>query len=105
MDVPNLEQTIIITDAAVNIFPTIEDKVHIIQNAIDLAHALGKPQPKVAILSAMETVNAKVQTTIEAGALCKMAERGEMSGGILEGQLDSDDDISLQDDGSRTSGS
>jgi phosphate acetyltransferase len=95
MDVPTLEQAIIITDAAVNIFPTLEDKVHIIQNAIDLAHALGKPQPKVAILSAMETVNPKVQSTIEAAALCKMAERGQITGGILDGPLALDNAINL----------
>lgn len=95
MDVPILEQAIIITDAAVNIFPTLEDKVHIIQNAIDLAHALGKSQPKVAILSAMETVNPKVQSTIEAAALCKMAERGQISGGILDGPLALDNAINL----------
>jgi phosphate acetyltransferase len=95
MDVPTLEQPIIITDAAVNIFPTLEDKVHIIQNAIDLAHALGKPQPKVAILSAMETVNPKVPSTIEAGALCKMADRGQITGGILDGPLALDNAINL----------
>lgn len=95
MDVPTLEQAIIITDAAVNIFPTFEDKVHIIQNAIDLAHALGKPQPKVAILSAMETVNPKMQSTIEAGALCKMADRGQITGGILDGPLALDNAINL----------
>src|ERR1700756_1569947 len=95
MDVPTLEQALIITDAAVNIFPTLEDKVHIIQNAIDLAHALGKSQPKVAILSAMETVNPKVQSTIEAGALCKMADRGQITGGILDGPLALDNAISL----------
>ena len=95
MDVPTLEQAIIITDAAVNFFPTLEDKVHIIQNAIDLAHALGKPQPKVAILSAMETVNPKVQSTIEAGALCKMADRGQITGGILDGPLALDNAINL----------
>jgi len=95
MDVPILEQAIIITDAAVNIFPTLEDKVHIIQNAIDLAHALGKPQPKVAILSAMETVNPKVQSTVEAAALCKMAERGQITGGILDGPLALDNAINL----------
>jgi phosphate acetyltransferase len=83
MDVPDLEQALIISDAAVNIFPTFDDKVHIIQNAIDLAHALGVARPKVAILSAMETVNSKVQSTIEAGALCKMADRGQITGGIL----------------------
>jgi phosphate acetyltransferase len=95
MDVPTLEQPIIITDAAVNIFPTLEDKVHIIQNAIDLAHALGKPQPKVAILSAMETVNPKVPSTIEAAALCKMADRGQITGGILDGPLALDNAINL----------
>ena len=95
MDVPTLEQAIIITDAAVNIFPTLEDKVHIIQNAIDLAHALGIAKPKVAILSAMETVNPKVQSTIEAGALCKMADRGQITGGILDGPLALDNAINL----------
>jgi len=95
MDVPTLEQAIIITDAAVNIFPTLEDKVHITQNAIDLAHALGKPQPKVAILSAMETVNPKVQSTLEAAALCKMADRGQLTGAILDGPLALDNAINL----------
>jgi phosphate acetyltransferase len=95
MDVPTLERAIIITDAAVNIFPTLEDKVHIIQNAIDLAHALGKARPKVAILSAMETVNSKVPSTIEAGALCKMADRGQITGGILDGPLALDNAINL----------
>jgi phosphate acetyltransferase len=95
MDVPSLEQALIITDAAVNIFPTLEDKVHIVQNAIDLAHALGKPQPKVAILSAMETVNPKVQSTIEAAALCKMADRGQITGGILDGPLALDNAINV----------
>lgn len=96
MDVPTLDQAIIITDAAVNIFPTLEDKVHIIQNAIDLAQALGKPQPKVAILSAMETVNTKVPSTVEAAALCKMAERGQIVGGILDGPLALDNAIDLK---------
>ena len=95
MDVPTLEQPLIITDAAVNIFPTLEDKVHIVQNAIDLAHALRKPQPKVAILSAMETVNPKVPSTIEAAALCKMADRGQITGGILDGPLALDNAINL----------
>ena len=95
MDVPILEQAIIITDAAVNIFPTLEDKVHIIQNAIDLAHALGNTQPKVAILSAMETVNPKMQSTIEAAALCKMADRGQITGGTLDGPLALDNAINL----------
>lgn len=95
MDVPILEQAIIITDAAVNIFPTLEDKVHITQNAIDLAHSLGNSQPKVAILSAMETVNPKVPSTIEAAALCKMADRGQITGGTLDGPLALDNAINL----------
>ena len=96
LDVPALDRAIIVTDAAVNMFPSFEDKVHIIQNAIDLAHALGKARPKVAILSAMETVNPKVQTTIEAGALCKMADRGQITGGILDGPLALDNAINLE---------
>jgi phosphate acetyltransferase len=95
MDVPTLDQVIFITDAAVNIFPTLEDKIHIIQNAIDLAQALGRERPKVAILSAMETVNPKVQSTIEAAALCKMADRGQITGGILDGPLALDNAIDL----------
>ncbi len=95
MDVPTLDRAIIITDAAVNMFPTLEDKVHIIQNAIDLAQALGRARPKVAILSAMETINPKVPTTIEAGALCKMADRGQITGGLLDGPLALDNAINL----------
>ena len=95
MDVPAIERVLVITDAAVNVFPTLEDKVHIIQNAIDLAHALGKPQPKVAILSAMETVNPKVPSTVEAAALCKMADRGQITGGLLDGPLALDNAINL----------
>jgi phosphate acetyltransferase len=95
MDVPTIDRVVIITDAAVNIFPTLEDKVHITQNAIDLARALGMDKPKVAILSAMETVNPKVPSTIEAAALCKMAERGQITGGILDGPLALDNAIDL----------
>ncbi len=95
MDVPAIDRVVIITDAAVNIFPTLEDKVHIVQNAIDLAQALGLEQPKVAILSAMETVNPKVQSTIEAAALCKMADRGQITGGLLDGPLALDNAIDL----------
>jgi len=95
MDVPSIDRVLIITDAAVNIFPTLEDKVHITQNAIDLAHALGMANPKVAILSAMETVNPKVQSTIEAAALCKMADRGQITGGLLDGPLALDNAIDL----------
>jgi phosphate acetyltransferase len=95
MDVPNLDRALIITDAAINIFPTLEDKIHIVQNAIDLAHALGLEQPKVAILSAMETVNPKIQSTVEAAALSKMADRGQITGGILDGPLALDNAINL----------
>jgi phosphate acetyltransferase len=95
MDVPALEQALIITDAAVNIAPTLADKVHIVQNAIDLAHTLGRALPKVAILSAMETVNPDVPSTIEAAALCKMADRGQITGGVLDGPLALDNAIDL----------
>jgi phosphate acetyltransferase len=95
MDVPALEQALIITDCAINIAPTLQDKVHIIQNAIDLAHVFGRTMPRVAILSAMETVNPSVPSTIEAGALCKMADRGQITGGILDGPLAVDNAINL----------
>jgi phosphate acetyltransferase len=95
MDVPSLDRPIIVTDAAINIFPTLEDKMHIVQNAIDLAHVLGLKQPKVAILSAMETVNPKVPSTVEAAALCKMADRKQITGGILDGPLALDNAIDL----------
>jgi len=94
MDVPGHPNVLIITDAAINIFPTLEDKVDIIQNAIDFAQALGNAQPKVAILSAMEKVNPKLGSTIEAGALCKMADRGQITGGLLDGPLALDNAIS-----------
>ncbi len=84
------------SDAAVNIAPTLEDKVDIVQNAIDLAHDLGVQEVRVAILSAMETVNPKVPSTIEAAALCKMADRGQITGGILDGPLALDNAINLQ---------
>jgi phosphate acetyltransferase len=96
MDVPTYSETLIVTDAAVNIAPTMEDKVHIIQNAIDLAHALRFSEVRVAILSAMETVNPKVPSTIEAAALCKMADRGQITGAILDGPLALDNAISLE---------
>jgi phosphate acetyltransferase len=95
MDVPSYAETLIVTDAAVNIAPTMEDKVDIIQNAIDLAHALNFEEVRVAILSAMETVNPKVPSTVEAGALCKMADRGQITGAILDGPLALDNAISL----------
>jgi phosphate acetyltransferase len=96
MDVPTYAETLIVTDAAVNIAPTMEDKVDIIQNAIDLAHALQFPEVRVAILSAMETVNPKVPSTVEAGALCKMADRGQITGAIVDGPLALDNAISLE---------
>lgn len=96
MDVPNHDQALIISDAAVNIAPTLEDKVDIVQNAIDLAHALGIDVPRVAILSAMETVNPKVPSTVEAAALCKMADRGQIKGGLLDGPLALDNAISVE---------
>ena len=94
MDVPTYPKPLIITDAAINIQPTLEDKVDIVQNAIDLVRALGIEQPKVAILSAVETVSPKIPSTIEAAALCKMAQRGQITGGLLEGPLALDNAIS-----------
>jgi phosphate acetyltransferase len=96
MDVPSYAETLIVTDAAVNIAPTLEDKVHITQNAIDLAHAMRIPEVRVAILSAMETVNPKVPSTIEAAALCKMADRGQITGALLDGPLALDNAINLE---------
>lgn len=94
MDVPHHASALFITDAAINIEPTLAEKVDIVQNAIELAHALGIDCPKVAILSAMETVNPKMQSTIEAAALCKMADRGQITGGVLDGPLALDNAIS-----------
>jgi phosphate acetyltransferase len=87
MEAPLYERPLLITDAAINIYPSLEDKVDIVQNAIDLAHILGNPLPKVAIMSAIETVNPKIVSTIDAAALCKMAERGQITGAILDGPL------------------
>jgi phosphate acetyltransferase len=95
-DVPTYAETLIVTDAAVNIAPTLEDKVDIVQNAIDLAHALRFAEVRVAILSAMETVNPKVPSTIEAAALCKMADRKQITGAVLDGPLALDNAISLE---------
>jgi phosphate acetyltransferase len=96
MDVPTHPDALAITDAAINIAPTLEDKVHIVQNAIDLVRALGIAEPKVAILSAVETVNPKIPSTIDAAALCKMADRGQITGGILDGPLAFDNAISAE---------
>jgi phosphate acetyltransferase len=96
MDVPGHDQPLIITDAAVNIAPDLKAKVDIIQNAIDLAHALTAGEVRVGILSAMESVNPDVPSTIEAAALCKMADRGQITGAILDGPLALDNAISAQ---------
>jgi phosphate acetyltransferase len=95
MDTPAYARTLLISDAAINIKPEFEDKIHIVQNAIDLAHALGIPEPKVALLSAVETVNPKIPSTMEAAALCKMADHGQITGGILDGPLAFDTAVSL----------
>ncbi|WP_264656870.1 bifunctional enoyl-CoA hydratase/phosphate acetyltransferase [Azospirillum canadense] len=96
MNVPTYPRTLLITDAAINIYPTLEDKVDIVQNAIDLAKVLGVETPRVAILSAVETVNPKIASTLEAAALCKMADRGQIKGGILDGPLAFDNAISAE---------
>ena len=96
MDVPSHPDALVISDAAVNIAPTLEDKVDIVQNAIDLAHAMGVPEVRVAILSAMESVNPKVPSTVEAAALCKMADRGQITGALLDGPLALDNAISVE---------
>jgi phosphate acetyltransferase len=94
MDVPGHPEPIIITDAAVNIFPTLKEKVDILQNAIDFAHDVGADEVRVAILSAMETVNPDVPSTIEAAALCKMADRKQITGAIVDGPFALDNAIS-----------
>jgi phosphate acetyltransferase len=94
MDVPGHKDPLIVTDAAVNIAPDLADKVDIVQNAIDLGHALLFGEVRVAILSAMEAVNPKIPSTIEAAALCKMADRGQITGGVLDGPLALDNAIS-----------
>jgi phosphate acetyltransferase len=96
MDVPTYPKPMLITDAAVNIAPGLEEKADIAQNAIHLAHALGVPAPKVAILAAVETVNPKMPSTLEAAALCKMADRGQIKGGVLDGPLAFDNAVSVE---------
>ena len=93
MDVPTYSETIFITDAAINIFPDLDAKRDIVQNAIDLFTEIGLGAPRVAILSAVETVTPKIPSTIDAAALCKMADRGQISGGILDGPLAFDNAI------------
>ena len=94
MDVPTYPKPLFITDAAVNILPNLEEKADIARNAIDLCHAFGIVQPKVAILSAVETISSKIPSTLEAAALCKMAERDQIAGAILDGPLAFDNAIS-----------
>lgn len=96
MDVPTYHKVLLVTDGAINIAPTLEDKVDICQNAIDLAVSLGLEKPKVAILAAVETVTSKMPATLDAAALCKMAERGQIKNGILDGPLAFDNAISTQ---------
>ena len=94
MDVPTYHKVLIITDAAINIAPTLEDKADICQNAIDLAISLGVARPKLAILAAVETINSKMPATLDAAALCKMADRGQIKGAALDGPLAFDNAIS-----------
>jgi phosphotransacetylase len=96
MDVPTYHKVLIVTDGAINILPTLEDKADICQNAIDLAISLGLEKPKVAILAAVETVTSKMPATIDAAALCKMAERKQINGAILDGPLAFDNAISKE---------
>lgn len=96
LDVPTYPRPLFLSDAAINIYPTLEDKFHIVNNAIELAHDLGIDIPKVAILSAVETINPKIPSTLEAASLCKMAERGQIQGALLDGPLAFDNAISKE---------
>jgi len=96
MDVPTYHKPLVITDAAINIYPGLEEKADIVKNAVELAKAFGLERPKVAILSAVETVNPKIPSTLEAAALCKMADRGQISGALLDGPLAFDNAISAE---------
>lgn len=96
MDIPTYHKVLLVTDAAINIAPTLEDKVDIVQNAIDLVMTLGVAHPKVAILGAVETVNSRMPATIDAACLCKMAQRGQIKGGVLDGPLAFDNAISAE---------
>ncbi len=93
MDVPDYPRPLLVTDAAINIAPDLMDKAGIVRNAIDLAHAIGIPQPRVAILAAVETINDRMQSTLHAAALCKMADRGQITGALLDGPLAFDNAI------------
>ncbi len=96
MDVPTYPRPLFITDAALNISPDLAAKRDIVQNAIDLAHVLGIETPRVALLSAVETVNPRIQSTVEAAALCKMADRGQITGALIDGPLAFDNAISVK---------
>lgn len=96
LDVPTYPKPLFVTDGAINIYPDLAAKRDIVQNAIDLAQALGIKSPKVAILSAVETVNPKITSTVEAAALCKMADRGQITGGFIDGPLAFDNAVSKQ---------
>jgi phosphate acetyltransferase len=96
IDAPAYPRPLLVTDAGINIYPTLEDKVFIVENAIDLAHALGIETPNIAILSAVETVNPKIASTIDAAALCKMADRRQITGGVLDGPLAFDTAVSAE---------
>jgi phosphate acetyltransferase len=96
LDAPAYPRPLLITDAAINIYPTLDDKVDIVRNAIDLAHALGIDVPNVAILSACETVNPKITSTLDAAALCKMADRKQITGAVVDGPLAFDTAVSSE---------
>ncbi len=96
IDAPGYPRPLFVTDAAINIYPTLADKRDIVQNAIELAHSLGIPEPRVAILSAVETVTENIRSTLDAAALCKMADRGQITGGILDGPLAFDNAVSAE---------
>jgi phosphate acetyltransferase len=96
VEAPLYDRTLFITDAAIHIYPTLEDKISIVQNVIGLAHTLGVKEPKVAILSAVETVCPNITSTLDAAALCKMADRGQITGAILDGPLAFDTAVSTQ---------
>jgi len=96
LDVPAYDRLLLVTDAAINIAPDLDAKRDIVQNAIELAHALGMPVPLVAILSAVETVNPRIPSTVDAAALCKMADRGQIFGGVLDGPLAFDNAVNIE---------
>ena len=96
LDVPAYPKPLLISDAAINVTPDLDAKRDIVQNAIDLARALGIAQPRVAILAAVETVNPRMPSTLDAAALCKMADRGQISGGLVDGPLAFDNAVNLQ---------